>query len=434
MLFSPRLKPNQNSLITGHNLLVMQKLLEEGFAGEFQLIYFDGPFNSGRIFSAPHPELGVDLVNPCYERETITQFKNPSLYIEEYRKRILVAKELLHAEGFIVLQCNAKMGHYLKVLLDEIMGSENYLAEVIWKVSNERTPHSFHFGYNHEVLLFYSKTERYLKKNIATLSSLWDDVGFYETLEDENTFYPSQKPEKLMERIIELTTMKGDLVGDFYCGSGSFPYTAARMGRKWIACDQNNNAVQITKKRMDKARYTYQDCLLINQFKPEWFDGRTYINNNPIPVSLLELEGLKSAGISSPITVVAMNFSADCDLANDRGIFHFHLLVPLISPDGIDPEEWITIPRPVPFQTDGGYRLVVPDPFKWVLYNIVHVQIDDKWKEYLFNWSDIENRVNMLLEKINNEWIKEVLYHQDHVELKDVFGYSYHLKRKKEVG
>jgi hypothetical protein len=88
----------------GDNIDIMKKLIDEGFAESFDMIYFDGPFNSGRIFSMPIPGTSVELVNPWHELKSMQHYEKPELYLDDYKKRIELARELLSDSGVLVLQ------------------------------------------------------------------------------------------------------------------------------------------------------------------------------------------------------------------------------------------------------------------------------------------------------------------------------------------
>jgi adenine specific DNA methylase Mod len=159
--FTPgELSPNR-ALFWGDNLLIMEQLLRDGYKGKFDLIYFDGPFNSGRIFSMPNEKLGVNLINPWDELKGIAHYLNSELFLDDYLKRIRLAKELLSDTGMFVLQIYQKEGHYLKVMLDQEFGRDHFLAEIIWKIHNDPLPYNSQFGLSHECLFVYSRTTDY---------------------------------------------------------------------------------------------------------------------------------------------------------------------------------------------------------------------------------------------------------------------------------
>ncbi|WP_171686752.1 hypothetical protein [Paenibacillus planticolens] len=96
----------------------MKKLIHSGYAGSFDMIYLDGPFNSGRIFTMQVQGTDVELANPWQELKSIHFYEKPELYLADYKARIELARKLLSDRGVLVLQISQKEGHYLKVLLD----------------------------------------------------------------------------------------------------------------------------------------------------------------------------------------------------------------------------------------------------------------------------------------------------------------------------
>lgn len=358
----------------GDNIDVMKKLIEDGYAESFDMIYLDGPFNSGRIFSMPIQGTSVELVNPWHELKSIQHYEKPELYLADYKKRIEHARELLSNSGVLVLQISQKEGHYLKVLLDSVFGRKHFISEVIWKVVNKPYAYRNQYGLSHESLYFYGKTENYTKKDQLLYPSIWDDVGFYEALGDEDTFYPSQKPEKLMCRILETTTNTGSLIGDFYCGSGSMTFTAESMGRRWIASDTSVHSVEVTRRR------------------------------------------LTSIGVQ-PIVLNTTNEKVS-DLERSW-------MVPLINESGINESQTVQIPLPTPVVLNEKIVLNHPDWRTWALYNVPHVTMVDG--EYVFNWKLVQERVGALLSLPKEIYIQESFNESSGIHIKDIFGFYYHI-------
>src|SRR5687767_14880974 len=119
MKFQPDIS-EENGLFYGNNLFVMKALINKGYTEKFDMIYFDGPFNSGWIFSVYNKELNEHLIDPWNEARTIKHFYNPDLYRSSYRERMEVARELLSEKGILVFQTSQKEGHYLKIILDDV--------------------------------------------------------------------------------------------------------------------------------------------------------------------------------------------------------------------------------------------------------------------------------------------------------------------------
>jgi DNA modification methylase len=361
-------------LFCGENLAIMTHLIENGYENKFKLIYFDGPFNSGRIFAIAALELGVNLIQSNNELETMNQYLIPSLYVNEYKKRFLLAQKLLQDDGILVVQNSNKEVHSIKIALDETFGRENFLNEYIWKFANESSSldHSEYGHHNHETLLFYRNSFTEIKKKIKINHTIWDDVGTYEELFLEDTQYPSQKPEKLIQRILEMTASKGDLIGDFYCGSGTTIVVAEKLGLNWVASDLSSQAVAVTKSRLTKI------------------------------------------GVETDVIV----------LEEDNAAF---IEVPLINKSGISATRTAKLEKPKLVEVEGVIKLVVADPFEWILHNIQHVE--KKHGKYDFDWTVICQKVDYIMRKVGDNWVKSIEDKGDHKLVYDIFGHSYKLMK-----
>ncbi|MCM3390377.1 site-specific DNA-methyltransferase [Ureibacillus chungkukjangi] len=442
MSFNPPLCNRNGSLISGDNLIVMNQLAQQGYIGKFDMIYFDGPFNSGLIFSNYNEQLKFDYINPWSELASLQNYFDKDGYLAEYKKRISLAKDLLSDNGVFVLQINLLEGHYVRVLLDEVFGRENFLTEVIWKNSDipmAKPGTNSQYGCQHETIYFYSKSKNYLKKPEYVYGSVWDEISGYGQLGDENTNFPSQKPEKLIDRIIEMTTTEGALIGDFYCGSGTFPFVAERMNRNWIACETTQSAIEITRTRLSNEAIDFTYHKLVDEFNPSYLQEFIYRKETKVPFSVNEYLGLrKKVAESDIVKIYAYSYDEELDFIVDREKFILYYLVPLITEEGISEYSITEIPRPTLVKANNRYELEVRDPSEWVLYNIVHVErnelgcIKEKQTEngvtYVYNWEAILKSVNTILNKIDGNWIREVKTYKVHTTVVDVFGNHYTIK------
>ncbi len=358
----------------GDNIDIMKKLIVEGYAGSFDMIYLDGPFNSGRIFTMPIRGTSIELVNPWDELKSIQLYEKPELYLADYKKRINLSRELLSDSGVLVLQISQKEGHYLKVLLDSVFGRDHFICEVIWKNTDKPFSYRSQYGLSHESLFFYGKTDNYIKYDQLLLPSIWDDVGFYDDLGEEDTLYPSQKPQKLMRRILEVSTKQGSLIGDFYCGSGSMPLTAESMGRRWIASDTSVHAVEVTKSRLSA------------------------IGVQPHVFSTKESEGER------------------------------FWVVPLINEIGIHESQTVKIPLPTLAVHRETFVLEHEDWRIWALYNVSHVTMLNG--KHIYDWNIVQERVHELLSLPKENYIKDSIRENDMIQIQDIFGLIYHFKNE----
>ncbi|NHN35420.1 DNA-methyltransferase [Paenibacillus agricola] len=437
MQIQPKWNFAKNALILGENDEIIKYFMKEGLKNSFHMIYFDGPFNSGLLFTANQPEHHFEYMSPWSQYHTIQNYFNPNRYMEHYRKRIELAKQLLREDGIFVLQTNMMNGHHLKVLLDEVFGRENFQSEVIWKHTDTpwKSIWGFPVGYQHETLLFYSKSARYLERidPDANFPSVWDDISGYQYSKEEETHYPSQKPEKLIERILDITTQEGDLVGDFYCGSGSLPYVAEKKGRRWIACDNNQFSIQITHERLAKISRSFELYDTVDEFQSGCLNGKAYNKHTLTPISYKELQGLQD--LHEHIEVSAYHFSPDVDLANDNQQFTFQYIFPLVTENGFSEFETIKMARPIPVVENGHIRLHVPNELEWILYHMVFVERNHL---NMLNSSRYETDCNRIFQldkaiqkareiqnQIQGNWIQSLTEENGLLTVTDLFGYHY---------
>lgn len=268
-----------NRLILGDNLLILKDLYKNGFEGKIDLIYIDPPFNTGRKDFAYNDT-----------------WKSVNDYLDFLRPRLFWMRELLSEQGSIYVHLDYHSGHYVKILLDKILGDKNFVNEIVWWYKGNSVPKSC-FPRKHDTIFCYSKgkgislnfdsilvpyselTEkrynhvdengrRYKisalrngKQDIVYMKEgkypddVWDDV--HTVRGKESIGYPTQKPEALLERIIKASSNPGDFVADFFAGSGTTGAVAEKLGRRWIMCDSNPTAIEIIKKRMKGCSF---DC------------------------------------------------------------------------------------------------------------------------------------------------------------------------------
>lgn len=296
----------RNALIFGDNLQAMKKLLEMKQAGDFvtadgqpgiQAVYIDPPFATRRDFGGARDERAY--------RDKVVGAE----FLEFLRKRLIFLRELLAPTGSIFVHLDSKKGHYVKVLLDEIFGEQNFVNEIIWHYRKWST-NSPMFQKNHDTIFWYAKRAsspyrpfqvvayeppsagtlrrwgglrqraefdeqgRRTATNTAETSSgapasdVWgtippvDDIDALEmdvlevsiinpaAHERRAVNYPTQKPEALLERIIAAVTKPGDIVLDAFAGSGTTTAVAEKLGRRWIGIDCGKLAIYTIQKRM----------------------------------------------------------------------------------------------------------------------------------------------------------------------------------------
>ncbi len=288
-----------NRLIYGDNLLAMQALLTgdkssnlEALRGKVDLIYIDPPFDSKADYRTKITLPGNEITQ---KPTTFEQFgysvlwqKGTVSYLEYMYPRLLLMRELLSDKGSIYVHIDWHVGHYIKILLDDIFGKENFVNEIVWCYKSGGAGDS---GYakKHDIILFYKKNKlsfnplkekSYMgigystgNKNVKlhddldgkgpyTLVNTKDwctDIGMIAT--SKGRLYATQKPESLLERIIKASSNEGDLVCDFFGGSGTTAAVAERLGRRWITTDIGKPSCLVMRKRfidMSAKPFLYQ--------------------------------------------------------------------------------------------------------------------------------------------------------------------------------
>jgi DNA modification methylase len=316
----------RNRLIWGDNKYVIPALVAE-FGGRIDLIYIDPPFTSGQDFS-------YTASIPSHDGDTGEQtefLKEPSIIEQKaYRdtwgkgidsfiglmsERLTLMRELLTEHGTIYVHCDWRVNSYIRLLLDEVFGKDQFLNEIVWRRrTNTVKAISKSFSTNTDTIFIFTKSKDNYRFNIqygeypeeymerfkyedergkyrwqvmATYSAeryeelkkqnrlrqsetakypefkqyvwelkgrpienIWDDINMINAMGGERLGYDTQKPEALLERIIKASSNEGDIVADFFCGSGTTGAVAEKLGRRWILCDISRFAIHTTRKRL----------------------------------------------------------------------------------------------------------------------------------------------------------------------------------------
>ena len=334
---------HRNLLVWGDNALIMGSLLKQ-YAGKINLIYIDPPFDTGADFSV-QVKVGDEAVTklPSILEEHAyrdTWGSGQASYLTMLYERLVLIHELLSEDGALYVHLAPNVSHAVKLVLDEVFGPTQFRSEIIWKRSSAHSDTKQgrrQYGGLHDVLFFYTKTDRWQWNSLYTayddsyvttkysyvdedtdrryrldnltgpggaakgnpayevmgitrhwrysqekmaelirqgrviqtkpgrvpqfkryldegrgvpLQDLWTDIPPVNSQADERLGYATQKPVPLLERIINVSSQPGDLVADFFCGSGTTAVAAERLGRRWIACDLGRFAIHITRKRL----------------------------------------------------------------------------------------------------------------------------------------------------------------------------------------
>lgn len=275
-------------IILGENFSVMAALLPE-YESRIDLIYADPPFFTNRKFSA-RVGRGEDSRKP--EKWKLAEGYHdawPDLdsYLQFLYERLTLMYRLLSPNGTLYLHLDWHADAYARLILDEIFGEDGvFINEIIWTYHGP-SPIKTAFNRKHDTILSYAKNkdytfnadnvrEPYHPNTVATFKSSkkagfgkmpnlergkvpedWWYFPVVARLHNERTGYPTQKPEALLERIIRASSNEGDLVADFFCGSGTTSLVAARNGRKFITSDESIRAVRTARSRLAETNMVF---------------------------------------------------------------------------------------------------------------------------------------------------------------------------------
>ncbi len=296
-----QIKGWSNKLIWGDNKLILSSLKNGPLRkqieaeGGLKLIYIDPPFDVGADFSM-NIEIGEESFTkkPSVIEEIAyrdTWGKGADSFIAMIYERLKLMHGLLADDGSIYVHCDYRVSGYMRLVLDEVFGKENLVNEIIWGYHGTGQAKKF-FKRKHDTIFLYSKSKdwifnakevakpfgekqfkkysgkdekgyykeyrhadgksyrKYLSDNdYLPTNDWWDDIYVIQD-HGERVGYPTQKPLSLLERIIKASSNEGDLVADFFCGSGTTLAVAEKLGRKWIGSDLGKFSIHTTRKRM----------------------------------------------------------------------------------------------------------------------------------------------------------------------------------------
>lgn len=353
-----------NKLIWGDNKLILSSLKngplrkEIEAQGGLKLIYIDPPFDVGADFSM-NIEIGEGEEAESFTKKPSvieevayrdTWGKGADSFIAMIYERLKLMHDLLAEDGSIYVHCDWRVSGYMRLVLDEVFGSDNFRNEIIWKrQTSSGYKGSSGFGKNHDTIYFYSKSDKYTYANVyqpysdeylenqynkidengrryrthwigtktteetigkyletgrivkredgklekrlyldeqpgVAVDSVWNDVKALTHDGGERVQYPTQKPESMLQRVIEASTSEGDLVADFFVGSGTTIAVAEKLGRKWIGSDIGKFGIHTTRKRMigvqrelKKAGKDFRAFEILNVGK---YERESFLNTN----------------------------------------------------------------------------------------------------------------------------------------------------------
>ena len=286
----------RNRLIWGDNKYILSSLYAE-FAGKVDLIYIDPPFATGADFSYDVEVGDVTLEKLPGSIEELayrdTWQEGFGSYCQMMWDRLRVAYELMSPDGSIYLHCDPTANHYLKAMMETIFSRDGFRNEIVWKrYRGNRSGATRKFPAVTDSILFYAKSDgaifyshygeldpEYVRKTYRfddhdgkgpyrfggripdrkyylanskgrPTTNMWDDINELNGTDREMLGYPTQKPEALIERILNASSNPGDLVLDFFAGSGTTLAAAEKLGRRWIGADLGRYAIHTARKRL----------------------------------------------------------------------------------------------------------------------------------------------------------------------------------------
>jgi DNA modification methylase len=265
-------------LILGDNLDVLASLPD----GSVDLIYIDPPFGTGTIRRGGH--------DSSHRYRDVPG--DPSRYVAWLHERLAQSRRVLSSHGSLFVHLDYRTVHYVKVELDTIFGRDRFINELIWCYSvGGKSRRSF--GRKHDTILWYSRTAEYAffpdavkvpRKSGSHMRVVqtedgelvqektdrksgkvyryplsagkvpedwWTDIEILNRGDAERTGWPTQKPERLLERIIQSTTTPGALVADWFCGSGTTGVVAQRLDRRFVLVDRESHAIACAQARLE---------------------------------------------------------------------------------------------------------------------------------------------------------------------------------------
>ena len=325
-----------NRLIYGDNLLALQALLvgdpQTGMSsmrGKIDLIYIDPPFDSKADYRTKInlPSTDIEAKPTVIEQHAYSDtWKDGTVsYLEMMIPRLILMRELLSEQGSIYVHIDWHVGHYVKVILDEIFGKDNFLNEIVWVYSGATSPRMNVYARRHDVIFWYKKSTDYIfnpdlirqEYSKASISMEGKTKKFHHSNENiiielnkkgkfpedwiyiptgiamanERCGYNTQKPKALLERIIKASSNENSIVADFFAGSGTTGAVAEKLGRKWIMSDLGKPACMVMRKRLidqDAKPFLYQS---IGDYQKEQFEKSAFRTIGDLSHVIINLYG-----------------------------------------------------------------------------------------------------------------------------------------------
>lgn len=290
----PAFATSLGAIYCGDNVVVLRRCIPDR---SVDLIYADPPFNSGHVYYATGKRREEPRFRDIWRwdgkayRQVLAESPASLIAVLEALRGVLgessalaycaalapclgELRRVLKDTGSLYLHCDARMSHYLRLMLDALFGHARYRNQIIWAYRTGGAGKR-HFARKHDVILFYTASDDYtfhpqrerVRYRKRFFDARRDAHGYYAdvllrdvweipaviNVSSERTGYPTQKPLALLERIIAASSNAGDVVLDPYCGSGTTLVAASKLGRRWIGIDASEEAVRVTRARLGES-------------------------------------------------------------------------------------------------------------------------------------------------------------------------------------
>ena len=283
----------ENIIIRGEALSTCAYLQEKGV--KVDLVYIDPPFASGanlaaKIYLRQNPKKAKEMAeldpNDSVEQAFYRDIWSKHDYLDWIYENLLAIKQIMSDKASIYVHLDWHIGHYAKVLMDEIFGEDNFRNEIVWCYAGGATP-TEDYPRKHDVILRYVKSPKFVfnmeyksygqhntnggratdhggkrkteyREEGTPVNDWWSDIQPVINWHSEKADYPTQKPEKLLERIITASSDKGMLVADFFGGSGVTAAVAHKLGRRFISSDVSFNSLNVQRDRLKESGASFK--------------------------------------------------------------------------------------------------------------------------------------------------------------------------------
>ena len=306
LLAGPSFQPTEHilsgsdSFFVGDNTEVLAELMTPSWQkkiknmGGLKLVYIDPPFDVGSVF---HKKQSLGDQNLEVAAYSDRWGAGAHSFVQMLYDRLRWIHRVLHEEGSLFLHCDHRTSGLARMILDEIFGAEHFINEIIWSYGLGGSSKRF-FPRKHDTIFWYGKssswyfdpplvpaTSQRLKGKLKKCPDTWS-IPSLNNMAKERTGYPTQKPKALLRRIIQSASREGDLVADFFAGSGTTLSVAHELNRSWIGCDRSPIAIHTLKKRLLEERTPFTWYAQPKTAEPQ-LSAQIHVNGQHLEIELL---------------------------------------------------------------------------------------------------------------------------------------------------